>query len=266
MVGRPLEALYPPKAKQIGAPILEIQDLQLSTHSPANSFTLHKGEVLGIAGLIGSGRTEMARAIFGADAKHTGKVVLNGQVLPIHSPTDAIRFGIGYLPEDRKAAGLFLSMAITTNVEAANLPEVTSGGLVNSNKERTLAEKYVRQLDISTPSIEQEVRRLSGGNQQKTLVAKWLAIQPKVLIVDEPTRGVDVGAKSELHHLLRSLAEQGVGVIMISSELPEVIGMSDRILVMHEGAIAGEVSAAEATEETIIRIASGQDSTHQRKA
>jgi ribose transport system ATP-binding protein len=162
------------------------------------------------------------------------------------------------LPEDRKAAGLFLSMAITTNVEAANLAEVTSGWLVNSAKERSLAEKYVRQLDISTSSIEQEVRRLSGGNQQKTLVGKWLAIQPKVLIVDEPTRGVDVGAKSEIHHLLRSLAEQGVGIIMISSELPEVIGMSDRILVMHEGAIAGEVMAADATEEAIIHIASGQ--------
>jgi ribose transport system ATP-binding protein len=153
---------------------------------------------------------------------------------------------------------LFLSMAITTNVEAANLAEVTSGWLVNSAKERSLAEKYVRQLDISTSSIEQEVRRLSGGNQQKTLVGKWLAIQPKVLIVDEPTRGVDVGAKSEIHHLLRSLAEQGVGIIMISSELPEVIGMSDRILVMHEGAIAGEVMAADATEEAIIHIASGQ--------
>ncbi|MBX3085758.1 MAG: sugar ABC transporter ATP-binding protein [Anaerolineae bacterium] len=266
MVGRPLEALYPPKAKQIDAPILEVQSLQLTPHSPANSFTLHKGEVLGIAGLIGSGRTEMARAIFGADAKHTGTISLNGHVLSIHSPTDAIRLGIGYLPEDRKAAGLFLSMAITTNVEAASLPEVTSGGFLNSSKERLLAEKYVRQLDISTPSIEQEVRRLSGGNQQKTLVAKWLAIQPKVLIVDEPTRGVDVGAKSEIHHLLRTLAEQGVGVIMISSELPEVIGMSDRILVMHEGAIAGEVLAAEATEETIIRIASGQDNTHKRKA
>ena len=258
MVGRPLEALYPPKAKQIGAPIFEVRDLRLTAHDPVNSFTLHKGEVLGIAGLIGSGRTEMARAIFGADAKHGGVVSLNGQALTIHSPTDAIRYGIGYLPEDRKAAGLFLSMAITTNVEAANLAEVTSGGLVNSAKERVLAEKYVRQLDISTSSIEQEVRRLSGGNQQKTLVAKWLAIQPKVLIVDEPTRGVDVGAKSEIHHLLRSLAEQGVGVIMISSELPEVIGMSDRILVMHEGAIAGEVLATDATEEKIIRIASGQ--------
>jgi ribose transport system ATP-binding protein len=258
MVGRPLEALYPPKAKEIGAPMLEVSDLRLSAYSPANSFTLHKGEVLGIAGLIGSGRTEMARAIFGADAKHTGSVTLNGQRLSIHSPTDAIRLGIGYLPEDRKAAGLFLNMAITMNVEAANLPEVTSGGMVSSSKERVLAEKYVRQLDISTPNVEQEVRRLSGGNQQKTLVAKWLAIHPKVLIVDEPTRGVDVGAKSEIHHLLRSLAEQGVGVIMISSELPEVIGMSDRILVMHEGAIAGEVTAAEATEEAIMHIASGQ--------
>ncbi|MBX3061925.1 MAG: sugar ABC transporter ATP-binding protein [Anaerolineae bacterium] len=258
MVGRPLEALYPPKASEIGEALLQVRDLRLSAQAPANSFTLHRGEVLGIAGLIGSGRTELARAIFGADRKVGGEVILHGQSLSIHSPIDGIRYGIGYLPEDRKAAGLFLSMAIKLNMEAANLKEVVSGGFVNGGKERALAEKYVSQLDISTPNIDQEVRRLSGGNQQKTLVAKWLAIQPKVLIVDEPTRGVDVGAKSEIHHLLRLLTTQGVGVIMISSELPEVLGMSDRILVMHEGSIAGEVRASEATEEGIIRIASGQ--------
>jgi ribose transport system ATP-binding protein len=167
---------------------------------------------------------------------------------------------MGYLPEDRKAAGLFLDMSIKLNVEAAVIDEVSSGGFVAPPKERALAEQYVRRLNISTPTVDQEVRRLSGGNQQKALVAKWLSIKPKILIVDEPTRGIDVGAKKEIHFLLRALAESGVGIIMISSELPEVLGMSDRILVMHEGTIAAEFSAAEATEEKIIRSASGQKS------
>jgi ribose transport system ATP-binding protein len=258
MVGRPLEALYPPKATQHGDPIFEVHNLRLTPASPENNLKVYNGEILGIAGLIGSGRTELARAIFGADARTSGNIKLHGKLLNIKSPQNAIRAGIGYLPEDRKAAGLFLNMAIKMNIEAASLQDVADVGFLNGGKERSLAEKYVQQLGVSTPGIEQEVRRLSGGNQQKTLIAKWLAIHPKVLIVDEPTRGVDVGAKSEIHYLLRSLANQGIGVIMISSELPEVLGMSDRILVMHEGVIAGEVSAANATEEHIMRIASGQ--------
>jgi ABC-type sugar transport system ATPase subunit len=202
----------------------------------------------------------LARALFGADPKVGGEVILNGSRVDIQSPRHAIELGIGYLPEDRKAAGLFLDMSIKLNVEAAVIDDVSSGGFVAPPKERALAEQYVRRLNISTPSVEQEVRRLSGGNQQKALVAKWLSIKPKILIVDEPTRGIDVGAKKEIHFLLRALAESGVGVIMISSELPEVLGMSDRILVMHEGAVAAEFSAADATEEKIIRAASGQKS------
>src|SRR5690606_29518197 len=169
-----------------------------------------------------------------------GEILLNGERIHIDAPKKAIQHGIGYLPEDRKAAGLFLDMSVKLNMEAAVIDAVSNGVFVSGSKERTLAQNYVRQLNVSTPSIEQEIRRLSGGNQQKTLVAKWLAIKPKILIVDEPTRGIDVGAKREIHHLLRNLAQSGVGVIMVSSELPEVLGMSDRVLVMRGGRIVAE--------------------------
>ena len=258
MVGRELGDFYPPKNTNPGAPLLEVRNLRLPGAEAGNSFALYGGEILGIAGLIGSGRSELARAIFGADAKAEGEVLLLGQPVHIQSPGDAIRQGLGYLPEDRKVAGLFLSMAVKANVVAADMKDVTRFGFVSGGAERALAERYVKQLNISTPTVEQEVRRLSGGNQQKALVAKWLAIQPKILIVDEPTRGIDVGAKREIHFLLRELAKSGVGVIMISSELPEILGMSDRVLVMHEGAIVGELDAANATEERIMFFASGQ--------
>lgn len=260
MVGRELGVLYPAKGVPTPKPLplLEVNNLRLPGAIKDNSFQLFQGEVLGIAGLIGSGRTELARAIFGADPKQAGSVILEGVPVNINSPKDAIRLGIGYLPEDRKAAGLFLEMSLKLNVVATIIGEVSTGGFISGAKERTVAAQAVTQLDIATSGVEQEIRRLSGGNQQKVLVAKWLAIKPKILIVDEPTRGIDVGAKREIHFLLRSLAQNGVGVIMISSELPEVLGMSDRILVMHEGAIAAEYNAAEATEEAIIASASGQ--------
>lgn len=260
MVGRELGMMYPPKGQQTGTALLEVRNLRLPYSNKGNSFQLYQGEVLAFAGLIGSGRSELSRALFGADPKAEGEIVLNGKRVDIQSPRHAIELGLGYLPEDRKSAGLFLDMSIKLNVEAAVIDEVSVGGFVTPTKERALAEEYVGRLNISTPSVEQEVRRLSGGNQQKALVAKWLSIKPKILIVDEPTRGIDVGAKKEIHFLLRALADSGVGIIMISSELPEVLGMSDRILVMHEGAITAEFSTAEATEEKIIRAASGQKS------
>jgi ribose transport system ATP-binding protein len=256
MVGRELGNMYPAKSQKRGTPLLEVRNLQQRGSDIRNSFQLYQGEVLGFAGLIGSGRSELARAFFGAEPKEAGEILLNGLPVEIHSPKQAIELGIGYLPEDRKSAGLFLEMSVKLNVEATVIEEVSAGGVVVAARERALAEHYVEQLNISTPSIEQEVRRLSGGNQQKALVAKWLAIKPKILIVDEPTRGIDVGAKKEIHFLLRTLAENGVGVIMISSELPEVLGMSDRILVMHEGAIVAEFDSTDATEEKIIRAAS----------
>ena len=257
MVGRELGNMYPPKSDHVGSPLLEVRNLRLVNSHARNSFQLLKGEILGFAGLIGSGRTELMRAIFGVDAKTEGEILLNGQLVQINSAQAAIQHGLGYLPEDRKAAGLFLEMSVKLNIESAVIKQVSQGVFLAPAKERALAQRYVQQMNISTPGIEQEVRRLSGGNQQKTLVAKWLAIEPKILIVDEPTRGIDVGAKKEIHFLLRSLASQGVGVIMISSELPEVLGMSDRILVMHESAIVAEYNSTQATEENIIRSASG---------
>jgi len=256
MVGRELGNMYPVKSGTRGAPLLEARNLRRRGSAIHNSFQLYSGEVLGFAGLIGSGRSELARALFGAEPREAGEILLNGVPVDIRSPKAAIELGIGYLPEDRKTAGLFLEMSVKLNVEATVIDDVSASGVVIGSKERALAERYVEQLNISTPGIEQEVRRLSGGNQQKALVAKWLAIKPKILIVDEPTRGIDVGAKKEIHFLLRTLADNGVGVIMISSELPEVLGMSDRILVMHEGAIVAEIESAEATEENIIRAAS----------
>lgn len=258
MVGRELGNMYPPKSQKIEAPLLEVRDFRLPNSDALNSFTLYRGEVLGFAGLIGAGRTELARTIFGADPKAQGEILLDGARSRITSPKDAIKHGIGYLPEDRKAAGLFLEMSLKWNIEAAVVDSVSVRGFVSPSKERSLANEYIQQLNVVTSSVEQEVRRLSGGNQQKALVAKWLAIKPKILIVDEPTRGIDVGAKKEIHFLLRSLANTGVGVIIISSELPEVMGMSDRILVMHEGAIVAEYDAQSVTEEQIIRSASGQ--------
>jgi len=258
MVGRELGDFYPPLGRDRGEPVLEVRNLKLPGASVGNSFKLFQGEILGVAGLIGSGRSEMMRAVFGADPKDSGDIFINGQPVAIHSPADAIRHGLGYLPEDRKQAGLFLDMSIRQNIVATNLRAVTRGGFVIAAREQALADTYVQQLNISTPSVEQEVRRLSGGNQQKTLVAKWLAIKPRVLIVDEPTRGIDVGAKREIHYLLRSLANQNVGVIIVSSELPEILGMSDRVLVMHEGAIAAELDGKTATEEKIMAFASGQ--------
>lgn len=256
MVGRELGDFYPAKNDQRGAALLEVRDLQLRKNAAPNTFSLYQGEILGFAGLIGSGRTELARAIFGADPRLGGMVLLDGQPLEINSPGDAIAYGIGYVPEDRKAAGLFLDMAIKANIEASNLRAVTARGFIVPAKETQLAREYVARLAVMASSTDQEVRRLSGGNQQKVLLAKWLAIQPRVLIVDEPTRGIDVGAKREIHYLLRTLASQGVGVIIISSELPEVLGMSDRILVMRNSTIVGELSALEASEERIMQYAS----------
>ncbi|MBN2472927.1 MAG: sugar ABC transporter ATP-binding protein [Anaerolineae bacterium] len=259
MVGRELTDMYPQKGADFGEPLLEVRDLRLLGQTRASGFKLYRGEVLGFAGLIGSGRSELLRVVFGADPKDSGTVLLDGHEVNINSPRDAIDLRLGYLPEDRKAAGLFLDMALKANIQASCLQDVTSSGFIVPGREVQLATEYIAKMNISTSGPEQEVRRLSGGNQQKALMAKWLAIKPRILIVDEPTRGIDVGAKREIHYLLRKLASDGVGVIMISSELPEVLGMSDRVLVMHEGAIVAELDAAEANEERIMAYASGHE-------
>ncbi|MCA9876969.1 MAG: sugar ABC transporter ATP-binding protein, partial [Thermomicrobiales bacterium] len=217
------------------------------------------GEIVGLAGLVGAGRTEVARSIFGADRFDAGEILLDGKPVTIATPRDAIRHGIGLVPEDRKLQGLVLNLAVRENIALPSLDSMVRFGFVDAGKEQRLAQRFVDALRIRTPSLEQQVLNLSGGNQQKVVIAKWLALQPKVLILDEPTRGIDIGAKAEVHSLIAELAKQGVAVLMISSELPEILGMSDRVLVMHEGHIVADVPRAEATEEVIMRYATGVD-------
>ena len=219
------------------------------------SFIAQAGEVLAFAGLAGAGRTELALCLFGARKYHTGEIRVEGRAVEIRSPRDAIRAGVGYLPEDRKEAGLFLEMSVAENVAAARLEEF-GGFWMDEVREVRVAEKFRSQLRIASHDVRQHVQTLSGGNQQKVVLAKWLLVNPKVLIVDEPTRGIDVGAKAEVHRLLRELAAKGTAVIVISSDLPEVLAVADRILVMREGRLTGELSYEEATEEKIMRHAS----------
>ena len=220
------------------------------------NFTLKKGEILGFAGLMGAGRTEVARAIFGADRIDTGEIYVQGRRAQIKTPRDAVRYGIGYLSEDRKRYGLALGMDVESNVVLAAFKNFLGRlGWVNRGKTRRTAHQYVETLAIKTPTIQQRVRNLSGGNQQKVVIGKWLTADTDILIFDEPTRGIDVGAKSEIYKLLNDLAHQGKSIIMISSELPEVLRMSHRIIVMCEGRITGELNAAEATQEGIMKYA-----------
>jgi len=218
---------------------------------------VRKGEIVALAGLVGSGRTEVARAIFGADPVDSGAVYVEGKRVTLRSPRDAIEAGIGLATEDRKAQGLILGMGVGPNTTLANLAAVTRAGLLSSAREAAVAEPYIEQLQVRTPSLAQRVRNLSGGNQQKVVLAKWLCTQSRVLILDEPTRGIDVGAKSEIYSLINALCDQGHAVLMISSELPEVLGVAHRIYVMREGRVMGELRRDEATQESIMQLATG---------
>ncbi len=217
------------------------------------SFQLRRGEILGLAGLVGAGRTELARTIFGADARDAGEIYVDGKLADIRSPVDAIRHGIGFVPEDRKEQGLILSMAVRENITLPSLNRITRSGFVQLAEEERLVREYVNRLQIRTPSLEQRVRNLSGGNQQKVVISKWLLLQPKILIMDEPTRGIDVGAKAEIYGLMHQLAQAGVGIIMISSELPELLAMSDRVVCMCEGRVTAILKREEATPEQVMR-------------
>jgi len=221
------------------------------------SLSVRAGEILGIAGLIGSGRTEFAEALFGIRPDPAGEVLLRGERIRITEPADAIRHGIGYVPEDRRQHGVVLDMPIAANACLANLAAVSRRGLIDAARERSLARDFVRRLQIKCASLYADAGSLSGGNQQKVALARWLAIHPAVLILDEPTQGVDVGSKSEIHRLMVDLAEQGVAIIMISSELPEILGMSDRIAVMHGGRLASILTRAEASQDRILHLALG---------
>ena len=267
MVGRDIKDMFPRSARQRGEKILEVRnfsvdhpDLPGEKRVKQASFSAYRGEILGISGLMGSGRTELVSAIFGAfpGAVH-GDVLIEGNKVDIRSPADAIDHGVALLTEDRKALGLFLGQSIAFNTTIASLQTISTGltGVIDASRERALVEKYVAQLDIKAPDIDAIVGTLSGGNQQKVIFGKWLNAGPKIFILDEPTRGIDIGAKVEIYKLLDRLAGEGVAIIIISSELPEVLGMSDRILVMSGGAIVAEFTREQATREAIMEFATG---------
>ncbi|MEP0766646.1 MAG: sugar ABC transporter ATP-binding protein, partial [Fimbriimonadia bacterium] len=257
MVGREIVEQYPRRSRDVGDVVLEVCGLSRVGVLHDVSLKLRRGEIVGVAGLVGAGRTELARAIFGADPVDAGAIRLEGRTVRIRSPRDAIRCGIGMLSEDRKAFGLVVGMTVRENCTMTKLSSVSSVGVISRSRERAVATGLVQSLGVRTPSIEQAAENLSGGNQQKLVLAKWLFTECQVLIFDEPTRGVDVGAKVEIYGLMNDLADRGVCILMISSDLPEVLGMSDRILVMREGRIVGEADGRSATQEGIMRMALG---------
>lgn len=256
MVGRKLEQEFPKRTVRLGEPRLIVEGLSSGSKVRGVSFSIRRGEVLGLTGLVGAGRSETARLIFGADRPDSGSIRLDGRPLTIRNPRDAIRAGIGLLSEDRKAHGLILNRSVRENFGLPNLSQFSRCGFVSQQRERARFASYVDQLRIRIPHAEQRARHLSGGNQQKVVLAKWLERHCEVILFDEPTRGIDVGAKYEVYLLVNQLAAQGKAILMISSEFPEILGMSDRILVMHEGRIAGEIhDVAGASQEDILKLA-----------
>ena len=259
MVGRELTDLFPKEEAEIGDVVLSVQGLTRGSVVKDVSFELHRGEILGLAGLMGAGRTEALETIFGIEKADSGEVVLNGKTLRIKQPSDAIRAGMALLTEDRKLNGIMGVLSVRDNITAAALPRYSPRGVLRVGEMRKDSEDQREKLRIKTPSLSQLIKNLSGGNQQKALISRWLLTVPDVLMIDEPTRGIDVGAKSEIHRLMSMLAQEGKAIIMVSSELPEVLGMSDRILVMHEGRISGELSREEANQESVMHLATGGD-------
>ena len=257
MVGRELSAMFPKVDAAIGAPVLEVHRLTREGVFFDVSFEVRAGEIVALAGLVGAGRSEVARGIFGIDKVDAGHVEVQGKRLPAGRPLAAMRAGIGFVPEDRRQQGLVMDLSIARNTALTRLRALARGGLIRGGAEDDLAREWGARLQLKYHRLKDSVGTLSGGNQQKVVLAKWLATEPKLLIVDEPTRGIDVGTKAEVHRLLSELAASGVAVLMISSELPEVLGMADRILVMHEGRLTAELSRAEADEERVIRAATG---------
>jgi rhamnose transport system ATP-binding protein len=258
MVGRELAAVFPKRNVPFGEVALTVR--HLSNHRTGVrdvSLSIRRGEILGVAGLVGSGRTQLAETIFGLTPADSGEIVVSGVTARIESPADAIRFGIGYVPEDRRQHGVVLDMPVSANISLASLRAVSSRGLIDRAAEEGTATRFVDQFRIRTSSVGADVGSLSGGNQQKVALARWLSTEPAVLILDEPTQGVDVGSKAEIHSLMQDLAERGMAILMISSELPEILGMSDRIAVMHAGRIAAELPRETATADTIMAAALG---------
>mgnify|MGYP002901254474 FL=1 len=256
MVGREMTEQFPERHAEIGEVVLEAKNIVRGKVLKNCSMYVRKGEVLGMAGLMGAGRTELARAIYGADKIDSGEVFINGKKVNIHNPKDAVKLGIAYLSEDRKRDGLMLDQDVSFNTYIANLDKYSKGGVVNDKEIRKTVGEFVEALSIKTPSLQQLTQFLSGGNQQKVLVARWLCKKSDIIFFDEPTRGIDVGSKYEIYCLINELAENGAAVVMITSEMAEILGMSDRIMVMYEGTVVGELSAEEANQEIVLHMAS----------
>ncbi len=258
MVGRELKEFFPKTETEIGEIVLEAYGLRSGSRLKNASLFLRRGEIVGLAGLVGSGRTEIARVLFGADPLEAGEIIVAGQKVKIQSPEEAIRLGIGLVTEDRKAQGLFLRQSVRSNASITLFTKFSRFGFLQVKKIDRWIRSAINQLNIRTPNLEQHVGNLSGGNQQKVVIARWLALNPQILILDEPTRGIDVSAKAEIHNLMGELASKGMAILMISSELPEILGISDRILVMREGRLMAEFSRLDATQDKIMQAATGQ--------
>lgn len=257
MVGRKLTEIYPDRSKECVQEEVIFEAIDVCGNGDKNiSLQIHKGEVLGLGGLVGAGRTEFAELVFGMEPKKSGKFIMRGQEVSPKTPKEAIELGIGLVPEDRKAKGALLGMGIQENINMPIYPRISKGSVIDKKKEKEIAARYKEEISIKTPSLSQLVKNLSGGNQQKVILAKWLAADVDLLIFDEPTRGIDVGAKQEIYMLINTLVEQGKAVLMISSEMEELMGMSDRILILSEGCIAGGLKKEEFNQETIMHYAS----------
>ncbi len=257
MVGRELTDRYPERTPSTGDIVLEVKQATKKGQFQDISFSVKAGEIVGVAGLMGAGRTEMMRSFFGLDPLDQGEIWVHGKKAVIKKPSDAVKLGIGFITEDRKDEGLMLDASIRENIGLPNLKSFSPKGLIDKKNEQDFVDLLIKRLTIKTASSDISARSLSGGNQQKVVIAKWIGIQPKVLILDEPTRGVDVGAKREIYQLMNELTDRGVAILMVSSELPEILGMSDRVLVIHEGTISGELDKTEATQERIMTLATG---------
>jgi rhamnose transport system ATP-binding protein len=255
MVGREVGDLYPKTPAEVGDVVLEVDDLESAGTFHGISFTVRAGEIVGLAGLVGAGRSEIARAVFGVDGYDAGSVRLRGKALPKHDPRAAIRAGIGFIPEDRRQQGLITEMSVARNVASVVRSGLARLGLLTATAENRFAGPWAGRLEVKTGALDMEASTMSGGNQQKVVIAKWLATRPSLLIIDEPTRGIDVGTKAEVHRLLSELAGQGLGIVMISSELPEILGMADRVLVVCEGQLTAEFDREGLTPEAVMRAA-----------
>ncbi|MFK7855453.1 MAG: sugar ABC transporter ATP-binding protein [Granulosicoccus sp.] len=262
MVGRSVDSVFPPRINNLGGEILEVKGYSHPTEFDNINFSLHRGEILGFYGLVGAGRSECMQALFGITHASSGELRLNGKTLTPKSPADAIAHGLVYVPEDRGKQGAITALSIVDNIALPSLQSTSRKGFVQMSEEFLLAREYTQRLELRAAALDQTVGELSGGNQQKVVIAKWLATQPTVIILDEPTKGIDIGSKAAVHAFMRELASQGLAVIMVSSEIPEIIGMSDRVCVMREGRQVAEFQSEEVTPENLVRAAAGIDETN----